>query len=124
MGKDKIKRTSQYIDNESFDETYEQAAVEILTENAGGTALERQKTIATEETLQAVETAVKKETATRIVISGTDIYVGKAAIASATNAAVWQVKKIDTASDVIITWADGNSNYDNLFTNPAGLSFS
>jgi len=49
-----IKHTSQAIDNWSFDETYQQAAVEILTENAGGTALERQKTIATEETLQAV----------------------------------------------------------------------
>lgn len=54
--KDKIKRTSQYMDNMSFDETYGQNAVEILTENAGGTELERQKTIATEETLQAVET--------------------------------------------------------------------
>jgi len=50
---DITKRTSQYIDNLSFDETYNQQAVEILTENAGGTALERQKTIATEETLQA-----------------------------------------------------------------------
>ena len=49
-----IKHTSQAIDNWSFDETYNQQAVEILTENAGGTALERQKTIATEETLQAI----------------------------------------------------------------------
>ena len=49
-----IKHTSQAIDNWSFDETYQQAAVEILTENAGGTALERQKTIATEETLQKI----------------------------------------------------------------------
>jgi len=49
-----IKHTSQAIDNWSFDETYNQQAVEILTENAGGTALERQKTIATEKTLQAV----------------------------------------------------------------------
>jgi len=49
-----IKHTSQAIDNWSFDETYNQQAVEILTENAGGTALERQKTIATEETLQKI----------------------------------------------------------------------
>jgi hypothetical protein len=49
-----IKHTSQAIDNWSFDETYQQAAVEILTENVGGTALVRQKPIATEETLQIV----------------------------------------------------------------------
>ena len=48
------KHTEQAIQNWSFDETYQQAAVEILTENAGGTALERQKTIATEETLQKI----------------------------------------------------------------------
>ena len=52
--KNPIKHTTQAIQNWSFDETYSQQAVEILTENAGGTALERQKTIATEETLQAV----------------------------------------------------------------------
>jgi hypothetical protein len=43
-----IKHTSQAIDNWSFDETYEQAAIEILVENVAGTALVRQKPIATE----------------------------------------------------------------------------
>ena len=50
----KIKRTSQAIDNFGFDEEYLKPAVEILTENAAGTALTTQKTIATEETLQSM----------------------------------------------------------------------
>ena len=54
MNRSKTEDTSQYLDNMSFDDTYQQNAVEILTENAAGTALERQKTIATEATLQLI----------------------------------------------------------------------
>lgn len=41
----KQKRTSQSMDNLSFDETYDQNAVELLVENTAGTALVRQKEI-------------------------------------------------------------------------------
>lgn len=61
--------------------------------------------------------------ATKIVISGTDIYVGKATIGSATSASVWQVKKIDTATDIIITWA-GAGQYNQIFDNYAGLTYA
>lgn len=51
--------------------------------------------------------------------SGTVDYVCKAAIGSLPSSAVWQVRKIDTTSGVVITWADGNANYDNLATSLA-----
>lgn len=55
MGSNPIKHTSQAIDNWSFDETYKQAAVEQLVENAAGTALVRQKQILTAGDYDAVE---------------------------------------------------------------------
>lgn len=51
-------------------------------------------------------------------------YVGKAAIASATSAAVWHIFKIDETSGTVITWADGDANYDNVWDNRASLSYS
>lgn len=47
------------------------------------------------------------------------IYIGKAAVGSATSGAVWQMKKIDKTSGVVVTFADGNSNYDNIWDNRA-----
>lgn len=54
------------------------------------------------------------------------MYVGKAAIASTTASATWQVFKMDetTIDTLIITWADGNANFDNIWNNRASLSYS
>jgi len=49
---DIIKRTSQYIDNLSFDETYQEATVLPVVEDGG--VLVRQPKIATEETLRNI----------------------------------------------------------------------
>jgi len=51
-------------------------------------------------------------------------YVGKAAIASATSAGVWQVMKVDESTGTVITWADGDSSFDNIWDNRASLSYS
>lgn len=51
-------------------------------------------------------------------------YVGKARPGSVTSSAVWQVKKIDQTSGVVITWADGNTLFDNIWDNRASLSYS
>lgn len=51
-------------------------------------------------------------------------YVGKAAIASTTSASVWQVQKIDETTGMVITWADGNSNFDNVWDNRASLTYA
>jgi len=104
----RTKRSSQAIDNFSFDEETLTKVVLPLEYDPSG----------------ATKRSVTGNLATKIVISGTDIYVGKATIGSSTASAVWQIKKIDTASDIIITWADGNDSFDNSMSNPASLSYS
>ncbi len=75
--------------------------------------------------LTALESALVTKYAVQMVTaSATVSYVGKAAIGSSTASAVWRVYKLDTTSGIVITWADGNSNYDNSFSNPASLSYS
>ena len=50
-------------------------------------------------------------------------YYGKASIGSSDNDPVWQIKKIDNTSGVIITWADGNENFDNIWDNRESLTY-
>jgi hypothetical protein len=65
-----------------------------------------------------------KELATKITQVGTITYIGKAPIGTAQATAGWQAKKIDTTTGVVITWADGNANYDNVATDLTLLSYS
>lgn len=46
-------------------------------------------------------------------------YVGKAATGTATSAAAWQMSKIDETTGMVITWADGNGLFDNVWDNRA-----
>jgi hypothetical protein len=62
--------------------------------------------------------------ATRTVTVGSVTYVGIAAIGTATSAAEWQIQKVDASSGVIVTWADGNAYYDNVWDNYASLTYS
>jgi len=41
-----------------------------------------------------------------------------------TTTAAWQARKIDTSSGVVITWADGDANFDNVATDLTSLSYS
>lgn len=52
------------------------------------------------------------------------IYIGSSAIGTLSSAATWQIKKIDTTTGADVTWADGDSNYDNVWDNRASLSYS
>lgn len=52
------------------------------------------------------------------------IYIGKAPIGSATNAAVWQISRLATSSGLIKTWSDGDASYNNIWDNRASLSYS
>lgn len=58
--------------------------------------------------------------------TGSITYVGYAVIGSATSSASWKIKRLDESGspELIITWADGNSNYDNIWDNRASLSYS
>jgi len=67
------------------------------------------------------------DTAMVMYADGLVLYICKAKIGSALSSAVWQIKKVDTTSGVIIQWADGDSNFNNLATDLAtvkGLSYS
>ena len=83
-----------------------------------------QKPKAATELGSASEKTLASTYATKIVISGTDIYIGKANPGSSTSSSIWQIKKVATASDIIITWADGDALFDNVFDNYASLSYS
>lgn len=52
-------------------------------------------------------------------------YVGKAAVGSATSSAVWRIARCDiTTGTNVITYADGNGNFDNEWDDRATLSYS
>lgn len=108
MPKSNTKYTSQHIDNQSFNDSLQVAQVLPLEYDPSG----------------SVSVKVTGNLAVKIVESGTTTYVGKAAIGSATSSAVWQVQKIDESSGTIVTWADGNDEFDNVFDNYASLSYS
>lgn len=57
--------------------------------------------------------------------SATVTYIGKAKIGQATSTAKWQIQKMSVSGNVTsITWADGNGNFDNVWDDRAGLSYS
>lgn len=65
--------------------------------------------------------------AVRMIDDSTDpniTYVGIAAISSPTSSAVWQIKKMDKTSGLVITWADGNDNFDNVWDDRESLNYS
>lgn len=53
-------------------------------------------------------------------------YFGKAQVGAAEGSAVWQIKKMTFGADgdINTTWADGNANFDNIWTNRAALSYT
>lgn len=57
-------------------------------------------------------------------------YRGEAAAGSATSAAVWRIQEITTTTDgggnddIAILWADGDTNFDNIWNNRLLLTYS
>lgn len=51
-------------------------------------------------------------------------YIAIASLGSSQSDAVWQVKKIDTNTGVVITWADGDDRFDNVATDLTALTYS
>jgi hypothetical protein len=65
--------------------------------------------------------------ALRLDDTGTGVsYIGEAPIGTAASAASWRIKKLTEASDgdVTLEWADGNSDFDNVWNDRASLSYS
>lgn len=59
-------------------------------------------------------------------VDDTTIYVGAARAGTAASAALWQIRRLTVAgtASVAIEWADGNTDYDNVWDNRASLSYS
>lgn len=58
-------------------------------------------------------------------VSSTVTYIGKAVAGSSGASAIWQVSKmLVTGSVTEILFADGNTNFDNIWNNRASLSYS
>jgi hypothetical protein len=62
--------------------------------------------------------------ALKVNVVGAVTYVAKAPAGSLQSDPVWQVKKVDETTGVVITWADGNENYDNSATNLTVLTYA
>lgn len=53
------------------------------------------------------------------------IYIGQAAVGSGESSSVWRIKKVvESSGDYTITWADGNTNFDNRWDQRASYSYS
>lgn len=114
-----VKRTSQYIDNTSFDETTAVRGVAIYGTNDGTNVYRMAIGPNGEMLLSKFDFKTEVDSA-----SSTVTYIGYASPGSAKSSAIWKVKKIDTSSGVEITYADGNGNFDNVWDNRASLSYS
>lgn len=82
---------------------------------------------ATSEKQDSIISAIEGNYAVQVdEATGSITYIGKAAIGSATSSAVWQIKKMDesTSPEVIITWADGDDSFNNVWDDRASLSYS
>ena len=77
----------------------------------------------TETTLQTISFG-GTQFALRLATVGDVDYVGEASIGTATSAASWRIKKVDSTSGTIITWADGNASFDNIWDNRTSLTYS
>lgn len=102
----KTKYTSQELDNMSFDDTYGVKVDLPLEEDPSG----------------AVKRKITSNLSVRIYKDGTDVYVAEATPGALTANAVWRMQKIDTNGNV--TWADGNTEFDNEADNYLTLSYS
>lgn len=57
--------------------------------------------------------------------SATITYIGKASTSALTSNAVWQIMKMEISGSITtITYADGDSEFNNIWDNRASLSYS
>lgn len=62
--------------------------------------------------------------ALKLTTSGSITYVAKAPLRTLQSDPLWQAKKIDETTGLVITWADGDDNFDNVATDLTALTYS
>lgn len=100
-----IKRSEQYVLNNSFDEEFKVLAFESL--GFDGTNLTRQ---------EADDIQVK------IVEAGGYTYICKAAAGTSEATSAWKVFRLDSSGNKM--FADANARYDNTASDPTILTYS
>jgi len=76
----------------------------------------------TETTLQTISFGGYKFTL-RLDTVGSIDYVGEAAIGTATSAAAWRIKKVDSTTGIVLQWA-GTGVFDQVWDNRTSLTYS
>lgn len=100
------KHSEQNVLNQSFDNEYQTLVVEGL--GYDGSNLQR---------LNA------DNLATKVTVVGLVTYIAIAKPGTLQSESKWQVQKIDKTTGTVITWADGNANFDNLATDLTSLEY-
>ena len=100
--------TPEHILNKSFDNDYQVLMAETVVEDGGGNLVRQNST----------DMAMKVKTV------GDITYMAFAKPGTSQSSALWQAKKIDTGSGVSITWADGDTSFDNVATDLTALTYS
>ena len=63
--------------------------------------------------------------AVEVAVSDNYTYVGEASPGTDISSALWRIKRVEEdGDDTHILWADGNSDFDNIWDNYASLSYS
>lgn len=62
--------------------------------------------------------------AVKITYSGSITYVARAIVGASQASSIWQALKMDETTGAVVTWADGNANFDNAATDLTALSYS
>lgn len=73
---------------------------------------------------QSVQRMPADALAQKVTVVGNATYVAIAAPGTAQGTAKWQVKKIDTTTGTVITFADGDCEFDNIATDLTALTYS
>lgn len=100
-------KSEQQIQNWGFDEEFLIPTVATV-EFDGGNAMTRK---------------IGNSIAIRLAEVGNVTYVGKAPAGSDESEAVWQIFKIDETSGLSKTWADADTNFDNVWADYATLTY-
>ena len=77
----------------------------------------------TETTLQTISFGGSKFALKMTTVGSVD-YIGEEAVGTAASSALWRAKKVDSTTGIIITWADGNANFDNVEKDLKKLTYS
>lgn len=62
--------------------------------------------------------------AMQMIEVGVYTYIGKAAIGSLTSDAVWKIYRLDETHGLIVLWADGDNEFDNIWDDYNLLTYS